>query len=303
MTNTPRHIFQLLFLFGIMASALSTASPKKNTEIRVAFLGNSILYFNDCPRLLEQMLKTKYDKVVQDSCLRGGASLPSLWEEGNGMRNKFGRSDQAKMADGSSDIGAATVQDLLSQKSKKWDFVVMNDYTQAPARAENRESSIEVLQESYGPLLQSTTPVFLQTAAYRKEGANGSEDLGNVHEFTASVKEGYNLYAASLKKFCPDAKVAPVGDAFLHVHDKLSKELWNKLFYVDDFHPSPHGTWLEACVLYSTMTGEAPPVYSPQWFESARYMQQKDHTCPLPSAEDAETLRQAAMCVSDIVVS
>ena len=40
-------------------------------EISVAFLGNSILYYNDCPRLVEQMLRQSYQNVVQDSCLVG----------------------------------------------------------------------------------------------------------------------------------------------------------------------------------------------------------------------------------------
>jgi lysophospholipase L1-like esterase len=291
--------FLLLFFFTFVTSMSSSlySVPPSNAEIRVAFLGNSIIYFNDCPRLLEHMLQSRYSSVVQDSCLRGGASLPSLWKDGNGMRNKFGGSEQAKREDGSLDFGAATVQDLLAP-NKNWNFVVMNDYTQAPARPENRLASIEALEQFYGPLLQSNTPILLQTAAYRRP-TMGSDDLGTVPEFTAKLKEGYELYATTLKQFSPDAKVAPVGDAFLHVHDTAT-ELWNKLFYIDDFHPSPHGTWLEACVLYCTMTGEAPPTFQSQWFETARYMQPNEHTCPLPSAEDAESLRQIASTVCGV---
>ena len=46
-----------------------------NDTIRIAFLGNSILYYNDCPRLVEKLLKERYSNVVQNSCLRGGVTV------------------------------------------------------------------------------------------------------------------------------------------------------------------------------------------------------------------------------------
>ena len=112
---------------------------------RVAFLGNSILYFNDCPRLLQHMMGS--DSMIQESCLRGGASLSSLWNKGNGMRNMFRcpnsrivRNRKNKENSNSDDeeeeyeydIGAPAVKELLSDE-RGWDFVVMNDYTQGQA--------------------------------------------------------------------------------------------------------------------------------------------------------------------------
>ena len=274
-----------------------TTSLSPPNEIRVAFLGNSILYFNDCPRLVEHMLKTNFSKVHQDSCLRGGASLPSLWKDGNGMRSQFGHSENAKKDDGSVDIGAATVQKLLQQN---WHIVVMNDYTQAPVRPETRLATMEALDQLYGPLLQSTIPIFLQTVAYRKPVIKGTDDLGTVAGFTSRLKEGYNYYAKTLEKHTDDVRIAPAGEAFLWVNEH-NEELWNQLFYIDDFHPSPHGTWLEACVLYCTMVGEAPPIFRPEWFETARYMQPpKEEQLPLPSAEEAEELRKTACVVCGI---
>lgn len=275
---------------------MTTALTTPIDRIQVAFLGNSIIYFNDCPRLLEHMLQQSIPNVAQDSCLRGGASLPSLWEEGNGMRNRFGGSEHAKRPDGSVDFGAPTVQDLLTLR--KWNFAVMNDYTQAPARPETRLETAQVLDQKYGPLLQSTVVILLQTAAYRKPNVNGSEGLGDAAEFTGRVKEGCEYYAEILQKHTKDVRVAPVGDAFLWVHDNKFK-LWEQLFYVDDFHPSPHGTWLEACVLYCTMLGKAPPLFDASWFDKARYMQPSNSMGP-PSSQDAEELRKAACSVCGI---
>eukprot|EP00957_Ditylum_brightwellii_P171565 13061583-Ditylum_brightwellii.AAC.1 len=47
-----------------------------------------------------------------------------------------------KEEDPTYDIGAPTVDALLS---KQWDFVVMNDFTQAPARQSYREASSRAL--------------------------------------------------------------------------------------------------------------------------------------------------------------
>ena len=263
-------------------------------EIKVGFLGNSIQYFNDSPRLLEQMLQRHFEHVHQDSCLRGGATLTSLWREGNGMQNKFTRLDP------DSDVGAASVQDML--QSHQWDFVILNDYTQGPARKNSRHESAASLKELYSPLLTkcNATPVFLQTAAYRKP-TKGSDDLGTVQEFTQSLQEGYDTYAQVLSELLPESQkpvVAPVGQAFLEVYNK-DRNLWRKLFYVDDHHPSPHGTWLQVCVLYCVLVGEAPPPYNPSWWEKSRFMMPAVQL-DVPNHAEAETLRQIAIDVCEL---
>jgi hypothetical protein len=263
-------------------------------EIKVGFLGNSIQYFNDSPRLLEQMLQSRFEYVHQDSCLRGGATLTSLWRNGNGMQNKF------TSLDPDSDVGAASVQDML--QSQKWDFVILNDYTQGPARKNSRHESAASLEELYFPLLANctATPIFLQTAAYRKP-TKGSDDLGTVEEFTQSLQEGYHTYAEVLSKLLPESQkpvVAPVGQAFLEVYNK-DQNLWRKLFYVDDHHPSPHGTWLQVCVLYCVLVGENPPLYNPSWWKKSRFMM-PNIQLDVPNHSEAETLRQIAIQICQI---
>jgi len=151
--------------------------------LRVAFAGNSILYYNDVPKMLQRVLLSETTAtesaaaaaaadddeapssssssnsrrcrcrpsaaaaaeaavrdVYQDSCLRGGASLSSLWRDGNGMELKFrrrrrrreddggkkktkkadadgrtatSRNDDDDDDDGDDDIGSPTVRQLL----------------------------------------------------------------------------------------------------------------------------------------------------------------------------------------------
>jgi hypothetical protein len=266
-------------------------------SIKVAHLGNSIQYYNDMPRLLEHMLRHSYISVQQDSCLRGGATLRSLWKNGNGMGEKFA-TDAAKREDGSYDVGAPTIQELLEEAS--WDFVVVNDHTQSPARPEKKEESETALKNHYIPLFlkcQATMVVFVQTPAY-KTPVKDSADLGTFDEFTEKIWHGYEAYAKLVRQEGSDhdldAKVAPVGLAYQAIKQQ-DHELWVKLYARDDFHPSPHGTLLEASVVYCTIVGEVPPVYDALWWETARYMQPPEtEPLPLPTSEEAAILQDVA---------
>lgn len=274
------------------------------TDISVSFLGNSILYFHDCPRLVENMLQTRFRNVRQDSCLRGGSSLSSLVAQGNGMRDKFTTLPAAR-PDGSHDIGSPTIHDLLSKS--RWDFVVMNDFTQGPARDESKNTTLLALREQYAPLLQAAgaTPVLLQTFAYKYPAMRGTSDLGTFADFSVRLQAGYDEYAALLTQLLGNQKpclIARAGEAFLWLYQNNHHDLWEKMYSWDDFHPSPHGTWLEACCIYCAIVQEEPPVLDSQWWESARRMQPpQEKPLPLPTAQEAEELRRVACLVSGIV--
>ena len=158
-----------------------------------------------------------------------------------------------------------------------WDFVVLNDHTQGPARDESRRQSLEVLLEKYLPLIyeNKSTPIIIETAAYRYPGINHSEDLGKTpREFQERVREGVLSYVEALRSPGPlllppggsgspsiviVPRMAPVGTAYLRVHDD-DPVAWGALFDpIDHFHPSPSGTFLQGCVLHWTMFGRPPP--------------------------------------------
>ena len=287
------------YLYRKSATKMASMDESNHTfdSFKIAYLGNSIQYYNDMPRLLEHMLKRRFKNVRQDSCLRGGATIPSLWEKGNGMARKFA-TDAAKKEDGTYDIGAPTVQALLGEET--WDVVIVNDHTQSPARPEKRAESMQALKEQYIPMCTNNKVskiIFLQTAAY-KTPVKDSGDLGTFDEFTEKVWHGYQEYAKLVrqegKKSELEAKVAPVGMAYQAIR-KQDHDLWARLYARDDFHPSLHGTFLEASVVYCTIVGEKAPVYDSSWWKTARYMQPPDtDPLPLPTDTEAATLRDVA---------
>lgn len=87
-----------LFTIGLaLLLTLAVLNGKTNgvEEVRVAMIGNSIMYYNDLPRLLEAM---SGGKLSQDSCLHGDASFESHLRYGNGMLEKW-NTGQARMWD------------------------------------------------------------------------------------------------------------------------------------------------------------------------------------------------------------
>lgn len=283
-------------------STTTLAECYEEEPLYIAQVGNSMQYTNDSPRLLEFLFGGPC-KLQQDSCFRSGSTIPHLWREGNGMILVFRDTD---------DRGAPDIETLLS--NDRLDFVVINDHTQAPARASTRQESLETLRDDFVPLLKQhrITPVFIQTPAHKIPCIRETEDLGDYSSFTELVLEGTETYKKEMDAWLATgtllndpnpvnvtARVAPVGLAFARLHE-TNPDLWNKLYDPDDFHPSPHGTLLQAYVLYITMTGNDPPTsYDPQtWWSRARYMQPLfEDPLPLPTVGDSRFLRRAAIQV------
>merc|ERR1719277_229554 len=82
-----------------------------------------------------------------------------------------------------------------------------------------------------------------------------------------AVRRGYEHYASLITR--PDRRpvVAPVGNAFGLVYDDVVRagenpaaptSLFHRLYDPDGTHPSPLGTYLAACVLHASITGQTP---------------------------------------------
>jgi hypothetical protein len=388
--------------------------------ISMAFCGNSMLYFNDSPRLLEFMITLAqpsivgvggaatesgggaadgedtgadagvsddtYDRnsnhgnsnvpqqiqVVQDSCLRGGATLSSLYTHGNGMTTKFqtpaaqiqlsqlistlpkqlfstnanlictndannsvndnkptetttkpsldsahsqSHSHTKSSSSSSSlhyDIGSHTVQKMLQSRTN-WDFIILNDHTQGPARLSSRKQTQRTLRTKYIPLIlqqqqtkdkSHTKVITIQTPAYQKEKIKDSDDLGNFVHFTDLLAEGTAAYVQTLRDAgLTNAHVAPVGEAYRYIYN-TNRTLWNLLYSWDHFHPSPYGTYLQICVLYCIMFQQCLPIdYNEHYWSYSRYMQPIDEEpLPKPTLEEAKELRRVACIVTGIKI-
>lgn len=282
-----------------------------------AFCGNSMTYYNDLPRLVEILLAATHSSgdlsqhwPPQNSCLRGGSNLESLWQDGNGMRSRF------TLRPGTNDtIGAPTVQSLLSHSPSPaayWDFVVLQDDELFVTNSQNRETSLEALRRYYLPQLRlqdstqgnKTVVIFLETFAYKSSRLRQKIHLGGMDEFTLAISEGVRAYQNLVGKERP-SHIIPMATA-VHYISVTYPELQDKLYNDDDVHPSPHCTWLQACLLVAVSTARSPPSWDSnirqQWKDHARHWSSfpDGKKLPVPDDSEAQLLRQVACQFADV---
>jgi hypothetical protein len=311
--------------------------PPPDHKISVAFVGNSMMFVNDLPRFM-QALAGKSPQgdylITQNSCLHGSLNFKTLLKKGNGMLHKWNTKNAYIESAGVYDYGACSVRQLLlgydeslswmnsngnytndgknpclrsslyyyyvtGMEMPEWDFVLLNDQTTFPAIEEKKQTSLTVLRDRYVPMMGNSIPVLYATHGYESSVVNVTK-LGNVSEFTSLVFEGYRQYAQMFDEYLPQRpRIAPVGLAFLVVYEE-NYEMWKKLFFVDGFHPSPHGSYLMGCVLYATLTGHMPgPVdllEHPKtlWSRARRMEIGTKYVMPYPTKDEATYLYHVA---------
>ncbi len=196
--------------------------------LNILFIGNSFTFVNDLPKMLETLAADAGDELSTASVLRGGAYL-------------------YQFADPENDLGKRLAE---IYPMKNWDFIVLQDQSFNPAnKPENFLDSVKMLCEQMN---RSAKFLFYSTWAYRdqteklaKTGMTYSEMLAAL---TASYQKAADLYHGIR---------VPVGDAFaLSTAEHPDIDLYTE----DDYHPSPCGTYLAACLFYRAITGKSSAV-------------------------------------------
>jgi hypothetical protein len=203
------------------------------------------------------------------------------------------------------DDSQAYLEYTLTAKTRStWDFVVMNDQSIRPAIPYDRERSARSLNTTYIPmfLASQSTPVLIATHAYWRKSINMTAlGIYSIPHFTAKIYKGYQAYAKKLSTAALKPRIAPVGLAFLTIWEE-NQDLWYRLFGPDYFHPSPHGTYLQACVVHTTIFGYLPVVPKSDatiegYFANSRSMQLGKNPLDLPTKDEALYLRSIAQRV------
>jgi hypothetical protein len=165
-----RIILSLALLVLSTNGVLAQDAPAKD-EITVLFIGNSFTYYHDLPKMLAELAKAgKQPMLIHERETPGGCTLEKHWKDGKAL---------------------AKIQ------SRKWDFVVLQDHSQAALL--KRDSMFD-----YGKKLDTEI---------KKQGAKTilymTWALQNKLEDQPAITTAYLDLSKELK-----AKVAPVGNAW-----------------------------------------------------------------------------------------
>lgn len=199
----------------LTAPALSAQAQE---PIRVLFVGNSYIYYNNLPAIFEGFAASKGKTVDAAMHVRGGATLQRHVDEG---------------------IVAQTIA------TGDWDYVVLQEQSTLSGRRANGKIFIgdperfHTAARALDSLIQAAgaQTVFMLTWA-RAFAPDTQPDL----------TQAYRTIAHEL-----NAEVAPVGPAWLSLHPNH-----RTLYHEDQSHPGPQGSYLAAAVFYTTLFEASP---------------------------------------------
>lgn len=214
---------KILAFFGLSSCGMFSRDEKpikKSDELNVLFIGNS--YSFDVPKMFREISVKNGEKVKVASCTHGGWTLE--------MHSKH----------------QPTLRKL---RSKKWDIVVIQDFSLNGAYPESRRE-----KEMY-PHVQffvsearamGARPMLYQTWGRRdgQPGLNGDD----FYQMNARIREGYSRAAER----AGGVDIVPVGDAW---EEQFRKGKGAKLFIEDGSHPSEFGNRVSAEVFFEIIFG------------------------------------------------
>ncbi len=210
----------------VIAFLLSAGVRSNATTRKVLFIGNSYTYTNNMPLMLQTLTTAQGDTLIYDESDPGGYTF---------MQHSTYGPTLAKIA------------------SQKWDIVVLQAQSQEPSFP---PAQVATDVYPYAHILDSlihdndtcTQTMFMMTWGH----ANGDPMNCPGYPILCTFDGMQYRLRESYMQMTQDnnAVVAPVGAAWKVVHDSFVTP-W--LFISDSSHPLPAGSYLEACVLYSSI--------------------------------------------------
>ena len=144
---------------------------------------------------------------------------------------------------------AASSDSVNAINGSHWQFVILEEQSEIPSVESFRQTQMYPAARSLVATVRSdgATPILLETWAHQA----GWSDYGlSYGAMQAAIDQGYGAIAAELK-----VSVAPAGQAWQAVvREDPGIVLWQS----DGSHPTPAGTYLAACALYTRIFGPCP---------------------------------------------
>lgn len=213
--------FILLSLIAILIS-LNAQADKRN----VLFIGNSYTGVNNLPNIVQGITTSMGDTLTFDSYVPGGKTASAHWND-------------------------ATTKAKITQGG--WDYVVIQCQSQEPSFSPG-----QVMSGTY-PYLKSLDSLVKATNScaevlYYMTWGRKNGDAVNCPNYPPictydgmqqRLRESYLLFANDF-----NSSVSPVGVAWKKLRDTNPSI---NLYTADESHPSINGSFLAACVFYSSL--------------------------------------------------
>ena len=237
-----------LLTISITPSQLSelpndSESVSNDSTLDLLFIGNSYTANNQLNVRVENLLNAAGFNPDTQSLTSGGKTLS--WH-----------GEQAE-AEGS---------DWYRALRTPHDFVILQDQSQIPGfptgsaswqdSMEGAQIIDQLVDQNGGDLF------FLMTWGYRNGDQNNNWRYPDYQTMQQHLKSGYIAYAENLSSDERPVFIAPVGMAYENIFFSIPNAsedgtIFSDLYAPDGSHPSIQGTYLAACVIHSSVTGES----------------------------------------------
>jgi hypothetical protein len=251
-----KNIFILLALISFSFSCEKQSTKPKPIEpvYKILFIGNSYLGYGDTPHIFKQLAESGGKKLFIDTAIRGGRDLD------------FHISDP-------------TTLEKISEEN--WDYVVFQNSSLSIAYPETAQLMfprpiyypVKATLDSMMNLIKfnstNTKAIYFMPWAY-EDGITWIQGQTDTFEsMQRHILRNSLQYSKELGFI-----IAPVGWAWFN--KITSADSAAHLFVSDFVHPSHSGTYLSACVLYSTIYNSSPeglPFWGDIAEDDAKYFQ------------------------------
>jgi hypothetical protein len=221
---TIKNALKTILLFvSILLSSISFCQD----SLSVLFIGNSYIFTNDLPTIFKNLTNSMGDIVTVESKTNGGFTFQSH-----------------------------TNDPLTFQKihNKPWDFVVLQGQSQEPSFPYSQVNTstlpyaVQLADSVYENNACSQVHYFMTWG--RQNGDPQWDSINTFNKMNSRLRDAYLRIADSSK-----ASVSPSGPAWKYVIDNYPTI---NLFSSDGSHPSYAGSYLSACVFYSSIFEKSP---------------------------------------------
>ena len=232
-------------------SNTTTTVPSWSTSVSdVLIFGNSYTSQNSLNSMLEEMLRNAGSPSNTSAYTTGGHTLANHW----------------------SNVNTSSSAQNLSLATGVWDTVVLQDQSQIPGFTRSNSDWIASKNASIDLAdrvdTEGGSTMLMMTWGRRSGDPTNPTLFSNYTVMQDRLEEGYIDFRDNISsQTSADIYIAPVGLAFKHIHDSIIATGGNPqsptstfygLYSTDGSHPSTSGSYLAACVLFSSLTGDSP---------------------------------------------
>jgi hypothetical protein len=226
-TKTRRALL-LIFLSVFATAGSRTQTPQQtlkkllSPELHVLFIGNSFIYFNNMPHIVEAIsYSIDGPQIKTEMVAVGGAHLEDLWKQGSA---------------------------LAAIRKQHWDFVVMNEQSALGGGIVNGEKRIG------DPAIFFKYAEMFDTEIRKSGGKSAILMTWKDRDDPDRIQNALDNAFLEFRK-THGVILVPVSSAWT-ITRKTAPEI--NLYFDDNHHPSKEGSYLEACVVYATLSPRSP---------------------------------------------